>query len=147
MGDLSKLRVLSGADRWLLLEAMVWLSLMRVAIALLPFRRITTLLRLIPGESPTELAEALRPPALRIGWAVRAAATRTPWESTCLMQALAGSVLLCRRDIHSTLYLGVAKDTTVPAGLAAHAWLRCGDAILTGSAGRERFSVVSTFTS
>jgi hypothetical protein len=37
----------------------------------------------------------------------------------------------------------VAKDN--PQSLAAHAWLRCGPAIITGRLGYQRFTVVSTF--
>jgi hypothetical protein len=52
--------------------------------------------------------------------------------------------MLRRRGVPSTLYLGVMKDDT--AGLSAHAWVRSGDVVLTGATGRERFTVISTFT-
>lgn len=52
-------------------------------------------------------------------------------------------MMLRRRQIPSTLYLGVAKKED--GDLNAHAWLRTGDAIILGGGGLERFSVVSTF--
>ena len=143
--NLSKWRQLTWADRGLLLEAFSWLALIRPMIALLPFKRIASLFKLQQGEYLTAPDDVLAEKAARIGWAVRAAAQRQPWDSTCLTQAVAGAVLLRRRGIHSTFYLGVAKGLASPKELSAHAWLCCGDHILTGAAGHERFTVVSSF--
>ena len=49
------------------------------------------------------------------------------------------------RGLPATLYLAVAQDKAAPEKLAAHAWLRCGDSILTGAGVREQFTVVSAF--
>jgi len=55
-------------------------------------------------------------------------------------------VMLSRRGISATLYLGVARDENDPGAMAAHAWLRCGEVILTGAGGVERFSAISSFS-
>jgi hypothetical protein len=52
--------------------------------------------------------------------------------------------MLDRRCIPSTLYLGVARDEK--QNLIAHAWLQCGDVIITGKAEKDRFTTVSMFT-
>jgi hypothetical protein len=52
-------------------------------------------------------------------------------------------MMLKCRGVHSTLYLGVAKEGE--KGLSAHAWLRSGTLVLTGGPGKERFTVISTF--
>ena len=134
------------ADRWLLVEAVFWLALMRLAILLLPFRRIARMVGLQLGENPDAPDPAKVEEAERVGWAVRAAARRTPWDSACLGQALAGSILLRRRLIPATVYLGVAKEEASPHKVAAHAWLRCGEDILTGGGVHERFTVISSFS-
>jgi hypothetical protein len=54
--------------------------------------------------------------------------------------------MLKRRHIAGTLYLGVAKDKTKTEGLAAHAWLRCSNIILTGQEGHRQFTVVAMFS-
>ena len=140
---LRKLLRLSWADRLLLIEALLWLGLARLAILALPFRWIAPHLGQHMAESaPTdapEQANRLR----RIAWAITAVRRHTPWESTCLAQAVAGKRMLRRRGLESTLYLGVARDGD--QGLSTHAWLRSGDLILTGMRGRDRFTVVSTF--
>ncbi len=56
-------------------------------------------------------------------------ARHLPWPTTCLVRAVAGRLLLRRRGIPSTIRLGVNKTG---AGLAAHAWLIVGDAIVLG---------------
>ena len=145
-GNLRRLAALTWADRWLLVQASAWLGLVSIAIPLVPFRRIAAWVGLVPGEGRDGLASDRPAAAGRIGWAVRVAAARTPWTSACLAQALAGTILLRRRGLPATLYLGVAQDAGVPEGMSAHAWLRCGDAILTGAARREHFGVISAMT-
>ncbi len=120
------------------------LGVMRLAIRL-PFRTVARAIGLHHGEASESVAPEAVARAAAIGWAVRAAAPYTPWESTCLVQALAAAVLLRRQRIDGTLYLGVAREDDTAEGLTAHAWLRCGDLVLTGAAGRDRYTPVASF--
>jgi hypothetical protein len=121
------------------------LAVMRVAIRL-PFSRVARILRLRrDATTPDAVDPRARATASEVGWAVTAAAAHTPWETTCLMQGLAAATLLRRRRIDTTLYLGVAGDGTGADGLSAHAWLRCGDVVLTGARERWRFEPIATF--
>lgn len=140
---LGKLGRLSWADRFLLLEATFWLAVTRLALLTVPFRRIAPRLGTLQHESAAAVPTPMVQSASRIGWAVRAMARRTPWESACLTQAISAKAMLRRRRIQSTLYLGVAKNKSQP--MQAHAWLRCGTAILTGAAGHEQFTILSSF--
>lgn len=142
---LRKFQARSWADRRRLLQALFWLGVLRAAILLLPFRWIVAWIGLKPGEAPGVLNAAQTAEAQRIGWAVRAAAVRTPWTSACLAQALAGAILLHRQHLPATLYLGVAKDLADSRQMLAHAWLQSGGAILTGAAGHQRFKPISAF--
>jgi len=81
--------------------------------------------------------------ASRIGSAVVTMSCHAYWRSTCLVQAVAAQLMLRRRSIPGTLYLGAVKDGDNT--LLAHAWVRCGREILTGASGRERFTVVASF--
>jgi len=133
-----------SAGRGLLLEAVFWLGLARLAVLLLPFRRVASHLGTHCYETrDTNLTLPAAARALTITRSVQRAARNLPWECQCLVQAVAGKAMLRRRGIPSTLYLGVAKDEE--AHLCAHAWLRCGNVILTGREGANRFTVVSTF--
>ena len=143
--DLKKFGSRAWPERRLLLEAFVLSGLMRAAILMLPLRRIVGLMGLVRGQNPVGPGAPAGMVA-DIGWAVRAAALRTPWESACLVQALTGMVMLRRRDLACVLYLGIAKDASIPQTMAAHAWLCCGAATVTGAGGRERFTVIACFS-
>lgn len=132
----------SGTDRRLLLEAFCLLGLARLTILTVPFRFIAPRLREVNAESPSR-GEKPAPPIGSIAWALQSVARHTPWQSKCLAQAMAGTFMLRRRRIPRTLYLGLAKDEG--GTLSAHAWLGCGDTILTGGLGHEAFTVVATF--
>jgi Transglutaminase-like superfamily len=149
--DAARTLSLSPSRLHLLIEAVLWLGLLRAATSLLPYRRVAALLRLtqsdaadVPPGAPTDpgSARACRA-ADAIGWAVQGGASRTPWLSACLVQALAGHVMLRRQGVPSVVYLGVAKDTA--GDFIAHSWLRCGDRIVTGGGSYRQFSVIAAY--
>ncbi len=142
----AKWRRRNRAERLLLLEAFALLGIARLLVLVIPFRWLACSLGQRMGESGTQVGEAHLQHARLIGQAVHSAANNTPWESVCLPQAVAGQWMLKRRRIPATLYLGVAKDEAKQEKLAAHAWLRCGDIILTGASGHRQFTVVATFS-
>jgi len=72
---------------------------------------------------------------LRLSWAIGAAAARIPWRSDCLLQAMAADRWLRRCGMQPEFFLGVTKDAG--GQLEAHAWLRCGDAMVTGADDRN----------
>ncbi len=147
---------LTLAERRLLIEAVVWLGLLRVAVAAMPYRRTAALLRLTQADPCEEPVTADREDgagsrgagvagdrSTAIGWAVRASAARAPWHSTCLVQSLAGSTMLRRHGLAGVVYLGVARDEG--GEFIAHSWLRCGKDILTGAGGHQRYSVIAAY--
>ena len=144
--DLRKFTARTRQERLMFFEAFILLGVMRAAILLLSFRRITNLLGISQGVISSLPAANLAVEPAVVGWAVQAAAARTYWESACLAQALTGMAMLSRRGINATLYLGVARDESDPGTMAAHAWLRYGDAILTGAGGVERYVSISSFS-
>lgn len=143
--DLKKLRLRSGRERRLALEAYMLLGVMRAAILALPFRWIVRLLRLEAGKGEAQGAALDDPRIAGIGWAIAAAAARTPWRSSCLAKAFCGSRMLGKRGIPSTLLLGVAKGEPGDGLMKAHAWLCCGMQTVTGEKGRERFTQLAAF--
>jgi len=142
---LSRLRRLTRRERGLLLEALLRLGIARATVLTRPFNRIAPSLGVHMAAADPERTECRQAQARQVGWAVRAMARRTPWESNCLAQGIAAKRMLQRRAIPSTLYLGVTRDAEDPTHLDAHAWLQCGDEILTGRRGHQRFRVISTF--
>ena len=78
-----------------------------------------------------------------IGWAVRTASRYAPFDSSCLVRVLAARAMLCEAGIAGTIYIGAGQDEgSAEKDFAAHAWLKCGDAFVTGEAGHERYAVI-----
>ena len=137
-------RRLSGVDWWTLAEATAWLALARLAILLLRFPALSRRLGAPMRESTLDDDEQQRPVLRRIRWAIGAVSRRAPWRCKCLEQAVAAKLMLRRRGIASTLYLGVRREGS-GAPVQAHAWLRCGSYYLSGGEDRAGYAVVSSF--
>lgn len=127
----------------LLIEAALALTVARVALWLLPFRRIASRLGQTGAQSSTQLHEAAEKRAAHIGFAVDWMGRHLPWENKCLHKSLATTWMLQRRGIPSTLYFGVRKQEG--RDFSAHAWVRCGHRLVSGAEGHETFKVISTF--
>jgi hypothetical protein len=143
MKRLSKLLHLSLSELRLLVETAIWLIVARMVILNVPFRLIAPLLGKHMVELPVKDEPEHRETLEQVSWAVQTACRNSPWECTCLVQAIAAKSLLKRHGAQSTLYLGVAKDGE--KNLKAHAWLRSGNVIVIGAQGMNQFKVVSTF--
>lgn len=144
MQRLRKLLRLPVADGCLLVEATIFAALARIAILTLPFRWIAPWLGR-HTESAGESGETVGDDLVRqrVGWAVQVVSRHTPWQSKCLVQSIVARLMLGRRGVAGTIYLGLAKD---PDGqLIAHAWLRSGAMIVTGRRGMLQFTVLSSF--
>ena len=115
---------LSGRERRLFVEAVLWLGFCQLAL-LLPFRWLAPHL------------------GARMKHAISRAAHHVPWNAKCLVQAMAGKFMLRCRKVESTLYLGVAKENENQ--LKAHAWLRCGRQVVCGGRGMMCYTVISRF--
>jgi hypothetical protein len=142
--DVGRFRRMGWQDRVLLAEALGCLAVARTAISTVGFRRSATALRLRASKPNDVVAPGPTDPmAPRVGWAVRSVASRTPWPSSCLVQSLAGHLMLRRRGVSSTFYFGVAIDEA--EAMQAHSWLRSGSHMVTGGAGHLTFSAIAAY--
>ena len=143
MRRLRKFFGLPWRDKLMLAEAVVTTSVASTALLLLPFRWIAPWLgRHMQVSSESQTADAERT-AHQVRAAIRVASRYVCWKPQCLAQAIAATTMLRLRRIEGTVYLGMAKDGE--SELTAHAWLRSGTIIVTGSQGYQGQSVVSTF--
>ena len=127
--------------RWRL-EAVFWLGLARCAVRCLPFRWISPRLGHHQAESPATISPQQQRIGERVSTLIQRSSRRTPWRSNCLAQAIACTMMLRRRGVSSTLYLGAKMND---GQLAAHAWTRSGPLYLTGDQDRPGFAVVEQF--
>ncbi len=109
----------------------------------IPFKRYAALLGTPGEETPRdEPGDSRRKQLEQIAAAICRCSKTVPWKSRCFVEAITTVLMLRRRKIKGTIYLGLAKDNGT---MKAHAWLRCGNMILTGQKGMEEFTVVSSF--
>ncbi|MDX9956791.1 MAG: lasso peptide biosynthesis B2 protein [Anaerolineae bacterium] len=130
------------ARRTLLIEAAMYLLLARLALHVLPFRRIAAWLNRPPRR--TELAgegrERIRKEVI---WAIEQAAKQLPGETVCFPRALAAQAMLRRRGISTTLYYGAA--TLPERGLTAHVWVQDGDEGVVGHREAGSYHVLARY--
>ena len=123
-------------------EAFILLSLFRLALAVVPVKKI---IRLTTQNAPKGAAQAaeyhiLPETAERAIWAIKAVVRFSRIEFVCFPQSLAGYWMLRRRDVSSTIVYGVGRDNTK---LIAHTWLKYGDRALLGGEIAHKFSPIA----
>ena len=144
LDNLRKFKQLSPEDRKLFLEAWLTLGLMRTAILVLSFKRLTRSLKMEQSDiSVPESDDRVRDTAFLIGRAINRAAGHTPWESACLIRALTAQRMLNKRGLPGKLYLGIKKNRQE---MTAHAWTLCGNKFVTGQSGHKEYTPISAFT-
>ncbi|MGO4543312.1 lasso peptide biosynthesis B2 protein [Paenibacillus sp. 2TAB23] len=142
---LKKLKLIAALDRHTFLlfcESYLFLAWARV-LMFRPFAAIAPKLGDKTEETAHHAGIADLRQLQRISQALMVVSRYTFWESKCLVKAIAGSKMLERRKLDSTLYLGTAKDEE--GKLIAHAWLRSGPLYITGADVMEKFIVVQKF--
>ncbi len=127
-------------DYLLFLEAWLYLCLAKPLIVFFPFKRIASFI----GKSQVESSEEINADKIinDIEIAIIRGVKFAFFSSKCYDQALATTFMLKRRKFSSTIYFGLYKESDQ---LTAHAWVRCGNKIVSGKLGYERFTPVAWF--
>ena len=113
----------------------------RICILFIPMPKLEKQMGIRGEESPAEETGENLKMAKLVGFHVNRVTQHTPWESKCLVRALTARAILKKKNINSTLYLGVMKENEK---MVAHAWLRCGLLYVTGGNGKE-YGMVAKF--
>jgi|SRR5579862_5897226 len=133
MKRLGRFFALRPCERILLVIAATLMLAFRLALWLLPFRRVMALAAQIRGSLP----EVGGSRAERIAWAVRVVSRYIP-RATCLVQALTAKALLESAGFPANLHIGVAKGEH--ESFEAHAWIETEGRVISGAGGLERYS-------
>jgi hypothetical protein len=126
-----------------IVEATIWLALARFAVVALPFRWVCRVFGREGDQTPLRDNPIHEWRISVVRWTVYAVASKVPWTSKCLDQAIAAKFMLSRRGIPTTLYFGVKTEEN--GGLSAHAWLRSGTIDVVGGETRAAYTVVHSF--
>jgi len=79
----------------------------------------------------------------RIQMAIARACARSPWRTRCFEQALTAKMMTRRRGIASRVFFGISKQADKQ--MAAHAWVKSGDFVITGWQRINEYKVVAEF--
>ena len=124
------------------IQAFTYEGMYRALILFVPFNKLRKRMGKHKKESVETVDIEVYKEARHISWVVTLIASKTPWESKCLVQALTAQKMLKNKGISTTIYLGVRKEGNE---MKAHAWLRCGEYYVTGGAIRDQYTVVAKF--
>jgi len=138
-----KIRKVNGSDWWLFVRAIYWTGIARILIVFVPLKRFSFLLGNHMQVTPETIVSENMVLLKAVEVAISRASRYVPWRCKCYEQAIAAKMILLGCGLETTFYYGVAKDQDKK--LIAHAWVRCGDYIVTGRPGMKRFTVVGTF--
>ena len=132
MRRLRKLMQLTPADQLLLIEAGLNVIYARVALWVVPFRRLRPKLErtALPQDRSCDEGEVER-----VTWAVSKVSRLVP-AASCLTQALSVRRMLERRRVGCTLKLGVKRDER--GVFCAHAWIEHAGRVVIGDQGGLR---------
>ena len=130
-------------DAFILQEACMFLGLARL-MTMMKFRQFAPFLGKKAQHEPEEPSDDQLARAQKVKSAILAMSVRTPWKSRCLVRAIAAQIMLRRRRINCTLYLGVAKNDA--KRMKAHAWVKCGKLFLTGERPAGDYTYVAAFS-
>ncbi|MHB8128934.1 MAG: lasso peptide biosynthesis B2 protein [Mobilitalea sp.] len=132
-----------NSNKRLFINILLLSGFLRMSILLIPMKILMKYMGTLNEESKQEESEEAYQQAALISYAVDRVCKKTPWESKCLVRALAIQHFLKKKKISSTIYLGVGKDS---ADMIAHAWLRTGKFYISGGCG-EGYALVAKFSS
>jgi len=116
----SKFFQLTWQERWLLLQAFVFIPLIAVSLRLMNFQRLHSILLGFSNDPPGVCGEAALQQAASISRLVQAAASRMPSKITCLVRSTTLWYLLRRQGIGSEIRIGVNQQG---GEFHAHAWV------------------------
>lgn len=123
-------------------EALLYLIIAKFMVEFIKFKDYYRIMGEYMIEAPTIAYEKEQRKLYRLMKAINFASDKTPWKNTCLVRAIAVKLMLRRRKIKSTVYLGVGEEE---GRFEAHAWVKAGDRIICGKTSKDCFKVVSYF--
>lgn len=117
----------------------------RLAIKKAPFKILAARIGVLSDLKEQSATQVQMDEALQIGRLIRGMGKFMPFRTMCFEQALSCAEVLRSKGISYCIHFGVKKDKKVPDGLEAHAWLQCGNEIVTGKRGHRQYQRLSSF--
>lgn len=135
---------LPGTTFFLFFKAVCLSAMVRFTLLFLPFGKVLGWLGTTNAETARDVPEKAAAYAQKVKTAIWLCNKYTPWKTECYVQALTARLLLRSRNIPSTIYIGFYRDKQ--QAMKGHAWLRCGQLIVTGNKTHTTFQVHAYFS-
>ena len=136
----------SNRAKWLFFEALFLIALARVATKFYAFKRLLEILGTHSQETTkTPLSIEEKRHYYEYTKAINRAAKVSFWHTMCYEQAITAKLMLRRRKIPSTIYIGMHRKEENQK-LEGHAWIRVQDFIVTGKTDFSKYVVVGVFS-
>lgn len=135
---------LNRTERLLFIQAYFLSLFYSFYVELIPKRIILKRLGDKDVETSFEPIEGELDEVFQVEKAIRRVVRFLPWTTKCFARAITAKRILQRKQIPSTIYLGVAKEGSNK--MLAHAWLRCGSIIVTGKEEMKKFTPIIYFS-
>ena len=123
----SKFSQLTWEERWMLLQAFVFLPLIAAGLHCMNFQRLSSILVRFSPMSGEVCSDAAMQQAAATAHLVQVAVSRTPFKVTCLVRSTALWFLLRRQGIGSEIRIGVSQQE---GRFKAHAWVESNGIVL-----------------
>ena len=143
MRRLSKFLRLPRKKQFLLMEAIGFLGVAKIATKAIPFRWLSLYLGKKIEARSLERTLVGNPELEAIAWSLRIASRNLFWKAPCLVQAIAGQQMLRCRGWSSILSIGIPKEKR--GEFSAHAWLQSEQYVVTGDEELDSYIVIACF--
>jgi Transglutaminase-like superfamily len=137
-----KIQSFASADRtvkMLFLRAFFLSAIVKFTLVFLPFRKVLNWQGKINMESPDRRDDASIEFRKSLQSAMNLCDKYTFWKTECYTQALTAKIILNKKGIPGTVYIGFTK--TEKGEYKGHAWLRSYDRVITGDTEKNMYTV------
>jgi hypothetical protein len=126
----------------LLLEAALGLILARLALRVLPFRRLKPFFNR-PVRGPEVDGPVRERRRKEVAWAIEKTARFLPGKTVCFPRGIVAQAMLRRRGVSTTLYYGVMRPSE--GRPIAHVWVQDGAQGVVGYQDAEAYHILARY--
>ena len=144
---IKKIQSFFRADRTvkiLFLRAFLLSAIVKFTLVFLPFRKVMNWQGKINMESPDRRDDASIEFRKSLQSAMNLCDKYTFWKTECYTQALTAKIILNKKGIPGTVYIGFTKNEK--GEYKGHAWLRSYDRVITGDSEKNMYTVHSFYS-
>ena len=142
-----KIKTFAGlppAVKLLFAEALFTSALVKLTLKFFPFKKVLNWLGNVQQQSGYEANSETLLIRNQVKRALVLCDRYALWPTECYTLSLTGKLLLKKRNISSTLYIGFCKEND--SKIKGHAWLRANDTFISGYREARGYTVHSTFS-